>query len=72
MPGRAVMSEQGVQEGAEHAPLRGPCDEDQGGGCVVLLPAHTTRITSGSGMTLSTIVLLNVILGLSILFRIQT
>ena len=24
MPGRAVMSEQGVQEGTEYAPLRGP------------------------------------------------
>ena len=33
VPGRAVMSEQGVQEGAEHAPLRGPCVEDQRGGC---------------------------------------
>ena len=27
--GRAVMSEQGVPEGVEHAPLRGPCVEDQ-------------------------------------------
>ena len=24
MPGRAVMSEQGVQEGTEHTPLKGP------------------------------------------------
>ena len=35
VPGRAVMSELGVQEGTEHAPLRGPCVEDQRGGCVV-------------------------------------
>ena len=35
VPGRAVMSEQGVQVGAEHAPLRGPWGEDQRGGCVV-------------------------------------
>ena len=31
MPGRAVMNEQGVQEGAEHTTLRGPCVEDQRG-----------------------------------------
>ena len=35
MPGGAVMSEQGVQEGTEHAPLRGPCVVDQRSGCVV-------------------------------------
>jgi hypothetical protein len=35
MPGRVVMSELGAQEGAEHAPLRGPCVEDQRGGWVV-------------------------------------
>ena len=29
------MSEQGVQEGTEHAPLRGPSVEDQCGRCVV-------------------------------------
>jgi hypothetical protein len=29
LPGRAVMSEQGEQEGTEHAPLMGPCVEDQ-------------------------------------------
>ena len=34
------MSEQGVQEGAEHAPLRGPRVEDQHGGCVVTYPYH--------------------------------
>ena len=34
------MSEQGVQEGTEHAPLRGPCVEDQRGGCVVTYPYH--------------------------------
>ena len=28
------MSEQGVQEGTEHAPLRGPCVEDQRGSVV--------------------------------------
>ena len=32
------MSEQGVQEGAVHAPLRDPCVEDQRGGCVVTCP----------------------------------
>ena len=31
VPGRAVMSEQGVQEGTEHAPLRCPRVEDQRG-----------------------------------------
>ena len=35
VPGCAVMSEQGVQEGTKHAPLRGPWVEDQCGGCVV-------------------------------------
>jgi hypothetical protein len=40
MPGRAVMSEQGVQEGVEHAPLRGPCVEDQCGGSVATYPYH--------------------------------
>ena len=32
------MSEQGVQKGTEHAPLRGV--EDQRGGCVVAYPYH--------------------------------
>jgi hypothetical protein len=40
VPGRAVMSEQGVQEGSEHAPLKGPCGEDQCGGHVVTYPYH--------------------------------
>ena len=40
MPGHAVMSEQGVQEGTEHAPLGGPCVEDQRGRCVVTYPCH--------------------------------
>ena len=31
---------QGVQEGTEHAPLRGPCVEDQRSGCVVPYPYH--------------------------------
>jgi hypothetical protein len=34
------MSVQGVQEGIEHAPLRGSCVEDQRGGCVVTYPYH--------------------------------
>ena len=34
------MSEQGVQEGIEHAPLKGPCVEYQGGRCVVTYPYH--------------------------------
>jgi hypothetical protein len=38
MPGHAVKSEEGIQEGTEHAPLRGPCVEDQCGECVVNLP----------------------------------
>ena len=38
MPGRAVMSEQGIQEGTEHSPLRGPCVEDQRGRCVATYP----------------------------------
>ena len=34
VPGHTVVDEQGVQEGAEHAPLRGVSVEDQcGGGC---------------------------------------
>ena len=40
VPGHAVMSEQGVQEGTEHASPRGPCVEDQRGGCVVTYPYH--------------------------------
>jgi hypothetical protein len=40
VPGSAVMSEQGVQEGTEHAPLMGPCVEDQCGGCVITYPYH--------------------------------
>jgi hypothetical protein len=40
MAGRAVMSEQGVQEGTEHAPLKGPRVEDQHGGRVVTYPYH--------------------------------
>ena len=40
MPGRAVMSQQGVQEGTEHAPLRGPHVEDQRGRCVDAYPYH--------------------------------
>ena len=31
VPARAVMSEQGAQEGTEHAPLRVPRVEDQRG-----------------------------------------
>ena len=30
--GYAVMGVQGVQEGADHTPLWGPCDEDQRSG----------------------------------------
>ncbi|KAK6290915.1 hypothetical protein J4Q44_G00386850, partial [Coregonus suidteri] len=36
----AVVGEQGVQEGTEHAPLRGPRVEDQRGRCVVTYPYH--------------------------------
>ena len=35
--GHAVVGEQGVQEGTKHAPLRGPCVDDQCGRCVVAL-----------------------------------
>ena len=40
VPGHTVMSEQGVQEGTEHAPLKGPRVECQHGGCVVTHPYH--------------------------------
>ena len=40
VPGRTVMREQGVQEGTKHAPLRGPCVEDQRGRSVVAYPYH--------------------------------
>ena len=33
VPGQAVMTEQGVQEGTEHAPLRGSSVDDQHGRC---------------------------------------
>ena len=36
VPGRAVMSEQGVQEGTKYTPLRGPSIKDQRGRCVVV------------------------------------
>ena len=36
----SVMGEQGVQERAENAPLRGSCVEDQRGGDVVSYPPH--------------------------------
>ena len=39
MAGRAVMSEQGVQEGTEHTPP-GARVEIQRGGCVVTYPYH--------------------------------
>ena len=47
-PGCTVMSEQGVQEGAEHPPLKGPCVEDQRGGCGVYLPLPPGGGPSGS------------------------
>jgi hypothetical protein len=40
MLGHAVMSEQGVQQGTKHAPLRGPRVVDQRGRCVVPYPYH--------------------------------
>jgi hypothetical protein len=40
MPGHAVMSEQGVQEGTEHAPLNGPVMRNSVAD--VLLPTLTT------------------------------
>ena len=39
MPGHAVMDEQEVQEGTEHAPLRDPL-ADQRGRCFVPYPYH--------------------------------
>ena len=39
VPGHAVMSEQGVQDGTEHTSLRGPHVEADGG-CVVTYPYH--------------------------------
>jgi hypothetical protein len=44
VPGHAVMGEQGVQEGTEHTPLRGPSVEDQRGGRVATYPYHQYRI----------------------------
>ena len=41
--GHAVVDDQGVQEGAEHAPLRVPCVEDQRGRYVVTYPYHLGR-----------------------------
>ena len=38
VPGRGVRGEQGVQEGAEHTPRRGPSVEDQSGESVVTGP----------------------------------
>jgi hypothetical protein len=43
VPGHAVMSEQGVQVGTEHGPLRDPCVEDQRGRGVVIYPHHLGR-----------------------------
>ena len=40
VPGCAVMSEQGVQEGTEHAPLGGSSVEDQRGRCVATYAHH--------------------------------
>ena len=40
MHGHAVMGEQGVQEGAEHVPLRGPSVECQRGGDAVSYLHH--------------------------------
>ena len=40
MRGHALMGEQGVQEGAEHAPLWGPSVEDQRSGDVVSYIHH--------------------------------
>jgi hypothetical protein len=45
---RAVMSEQGVQDETEHAPLRGPRVEDQRAGCVVYRPLPPGGGPSGS------------------------
>ena len=42
------MSEQGVQEGNEHAPLRGPRVEDQCGRCVVTYTYHLGRTVKKS------------------------
>ena len=43
VPGHAVMSEHGVQEGTEHIHLRGLRVEDQRDGCVVTYPYHQGR-----------------------------
>ncbi|KAM9483980.1 integrin beta-like protein 1 [Salvelinus alpinus] len=40
MPGHAVVGEQGVQEGTEHAPLGSSSVEDQHGRCVATHPHH--------------------------------
>ena len=53
VPGSAVMSEQGVQEGAEPAPRRGPRGKDKRGRCVYETAAlpFTTRTSSLSLLT---------------------
>ena len=40
VPGHAIVGEQGVQEGTEHAPLRGSSVENQRGRCVAAYPHH--------------------------------
>jgi hypothetical protein len=40
MRGHSVVGKQGVQEGTEHTPLRGPHVEGQRGACVVAYPHH--------------------------------
>ena len=47
VPGRAVMSAQGVQEGTEHAPLRSPRVEGQSGGYVVAYPLSLCALMTG-------------------------
>ena len=43
----AVMSDQRVQEGTEHAPLRGPRFENLHGGCDVTYPYHLGAARQG-------------------------
>ena len=43
VPGPAVMGEQGVQEGTEHAPLGSSSVEDQRGRCIATHPHNWGR-----------------------------
>jgi hypothetical protein len=55
VPGRAVMSEQGVQDGTKYTPLRGPRVEDQLGRCVVTYPYNLGVACQGTVVIVTTL-----------------